>query len=466
MKNYVLTLLLLFISTSCSQKIYPDRTQFIGDGDFVPRINICEYRSVQERPKQNENLAVALAISGGGSRASNFAMGVMLGLEELSLLSGHNALQEIDYLSTVSGGGFAGGTYINMLYSHQQQHPGWDFSLHHHLDKIKENLGHTYMNTLVKANFNPLLLFSLLDDGDILEREIDDHILGYENREDEKDDTKKSILLGDIFIDANDTQREVLYPMMIANATIFDKMVLFPFAPDILEAYQITGFTHRLKKVTGVSPYNMPLAIGIKASGSFPALISNSTLVSTYHGERQFLHLMDGALIDNLGYVTALEILKQEETAKKVLMVIDADNAGNGYTFSDKEQGKFSVQVFGRLPAGGIDARRAILETELENFNSFWGIESIVFSFNQLIKNNPAAPPQVIKNVKEEQQRLIQLMETNMAGLPYEDMQVLYDLLVNISTKYNITKLEQELLFLAGRKVVQMQKEDILRVLN
>ena len=459
LKNYILLAFYLLVGSSCSQKIYPDRSQFIGDGDFVPRVNLCEYRSVQERPHQNDNLALALAISGGGSRASNFAMGVMLGLEQIILENGYNALQEVDYLSTVSGGGFAGGTYINMLYKHYQQHPEEPFLLQNHLESVKSSLGYAYMTSLIKANLNPCLLFSLLDDGDILEREIDDHVLGY-------DESKKSILLEDIFIDAYDIEREVLLPMMFANATVYDKMVLFPFAPDILEAYQITGFTHRLKRVTGVSPARMPLSVGIKASGSFPALISNSTLISTYHKKRRFLHLMDGALIDNLGYVTALEILKQETTDKKVLLVVDADNAGNKHTFSTKEQGKFSVSVFGRLPASGIDARRAVLESELENLGDFWGFKPLVFSFNQLIRNNPVPPPKVIKKVKEEQKRLIQLLATNMAGLPYEDMQILYDLLVNISTKYNITKEEQALLLLAGQKVALMQKEAIIKAME
>jgi len=43
-----------------------------------PAIDLSLYRSVQERAGQNPEIAVAMAISGGGHRAANFAVGVML----------------------------------------------------------------------------------------------------------------------------------------------------------------------------------------------------------------------------------------------------------------------------------------------------------------------------------------------------------------------------------------------------
>ena len=49
-----------------------------------------------------EHLA-GLAFSGGGIRSASFAIGVLQGLASLKLLNW------FDYLSTVSGGGFAGG---------------------------------------------------------------------------------------------------------------------------------------------------------------------------------------------------------------------------------------------------------------------------------------------------------------------------------------------------------------------
>ena len=83
-------------------------------------VDLTGYKSVQTRAGQDASLGVAVAISGGGHRAGNFAVGVMLALEELtggpSAVS--NALMEIDYLSTVSGGGLAAATYVGSLHDH------------------------------------------------------------------------------------------------------------------------------------------------------------------------------------------------------------------------------------------------------------------------------------------------------------------------------------------------------------
>ena len=46
--------------------------------------------------------AVGLALSGGGIRSAAVSLGV------LQALNHHNALRNVDYLSTVSGGGYAG----------------------------------------------------------------------------------------------------------------------------------------------------------------------------------------------------------------------------------------------------------------------------------------------------------------------------------------------------------------------
>ncbi|PBJ12870.1 hypothetical protein [Flavobacterium sp. ACN6] len=84
----------------------------------IPAINLSEYKSVQERDSrfQNPNIALGVGISGGGSRAQFFSMGVLLGLEEVQEESSkRNFLNEIDYFSTVSGGCYSAGYYLTIL---------------------------------------------------------------------------------------------------------------------------------------------------------------------------------------------------------------------------------------------------------------------------------------------------------------------------------------------------------------
>src|SRR5579872_663608 len=49
---------------------------------------------------------LGLAFSGGGIRSATFNLGVLQGLAE------HEVLKEVDYLSTVSGGGYIGAWFI------------------------------------------------------------------------------------------------------------------------------------------------------------------------------------------------------------------------------------------------------------------------------------------------------------------------------------------------------------------
>src|SRR5262245_46196383 len=50
----------------------------------------------------------ALCISGGGIRSASFALGVIQGLARLGTAAKDSFLAKIDYLSTVSGGGYIG----------------------------------------------------------------------------------------------------------------------------------------------------------------------------------------------------------------------------------------------------------------------------------------------------------------------------------------------------------------------
>ena len=461
----------LCLMMSCSPKIVPDREIFLQDGESVPKVNLSYYKSVQERANQNPDLAVALAISGGGSRASNFGVGIMLGLEQIIQENGNNVLQEIDYLSTVSGGGFAGGAYIASLFEHHYSSRNkHDYKLGSHWNRcIKENLQQSFMGAILKNYLNPTLWFTFADDGDALERTVNDHVLGYKRRlhvDSLRDTPQRSILLGDLFVAKEDTSREVLFPMMFANGAVMDKMAIFPFSPDILDTYEIVGCTHRLRKMYLDSPFDMPLSVGIKASGSFPVLISNTTLESRYHPDFRFLHVVDGGLADNYGYETAFDILRQEKNVKqKVLFIIDASNAGMTKTFSKKQSGRNMFKVYATLAYSGLSAKSATAKPEVYTTSSAIEVESIFFSFSGLLDNNNATPPLEI-DVKKEQKRLIQELKTNMDGISDLDRQILYELLVNIGTKYTITLEEQELLLLGGQKIVLLQKDLILDVLK
>ena len=69
-------------------------------------------------------------------------------------------------------------------------------------------------------------------------------------------------------------------------------------------------------------------------------------------------------------------------------------------------------------------------------------------------------------HIKKERTRLLQLLRKDMQNISKIDLQILYELCLNVATKYSITPEEQELMIWAGRKVVDMQKEKIIGIFD
>jgi hypothetical protein len=64
---------------------------------------------------------IGLAISGGGIRSASFALGVLQSLDK------NNKLRSVDYLSTVSGGGYIGASLTWFNYLNKKKYSSWKF---------------------------------------------------------------------------------------------------------------------------------------------------------------------------------------------------------------------------------------------------------------------------------------------------------------------------------------------------
>ncbi|CAO3408515.1 hypothetical protein [Azospirillum largimobile] len=86
------------------------------NSDIIDRINADEGQAVDKRRKiysllQDRNNAVGLGLSGGGIRSATFCLGVC------QVLAQRGLLKEVDFLSTVSGGGYLGSFLTTYLTS-------------------------------------------------------------------------------------------------------------------------------------------------------------------------------------------------------------------------------------------------------------------------------------------------------------------------------------------------------------
>ena len=97
---FSLTFIFLLI-TSCSIK--KEGLYSYNQYTPIPKVEIDDYKSPQLRANQDAEKTIGLAISGGGSRAQYFGLGVLIGLDDIKI-GECSFLNEVDYISTVSGG--------------------------------------------------------------------------------------------------------------------------------------------------------------------------------------------------------------------------------------------------------------------------------------------------------------------------------------------------------------------------
>lgn len=318
-------------------------------------VNLSAYKSVHSRPHNNQQMAIALAASGGGYRAANLTLGTMMGLEKMKLPKQGNLLEEVDYYSSVSGGGFGVGYYLTQLHNHLMQSPHTPFSLSQHVEYMLAYDQNMLTNNTLSSN--PLcmdlteFLFFGKNRGFELEKRLSHTV--FKTR-------KGTLTLGDIFIPKG-SAAQVQLPYWATNSTIYQNAGSFPFAPDVLDTHRVTGYFHDNREYrSNGSPnfsYSMPVSVGATASASVPFAIPPTTLISNSSREPCYLQLLDGGLADNLGIYTALSFLLQDKSKIKVLIIVDASKSTTK-PFSRLKTPPENMALFWRVVTASTDANR------------------------------------------------------------------------------------------------------------
>lgn len=469
-----------------------------------PTVQIDKYKSVQSRINNNENLVVAIAISGGGERAGNFGAGILWGLESLICPDSpeRNALHEVDYLSTVSGGGMAAGAYISSMHTYYcirgnleqysfgsslKKGPSKKSCKKKYFEKyfkqcqsdypeqitdpcLRRHLERGYHNNILKFLSMPRVWFSDISRGDLLEDAFTREILAG-NWLEENLNSYKDITLGDIFIERSSNEKP-RYPYWICNATVFENGAIFPFTPDILECYRVEGYSHRLKPELLRDSFQVPIAVGMAASGAFPIAITPQRLQCNMDPASPYLHLVDGGVSDNLGVITALDLLHQsKEASQKVLIIVDAFTGPFVPYSSKKKPGAVPAYLsnhFSFIPLAGRRGhyRHVLSPLHIKCNDEASSITVVYLSFDDLRR------PSIDNNFEEDSNDVRDLWcelthydfnITNNAegflGSPWEFAR-------NIGTNYNVKAAEQDFLLAVGRFLVDYKRDKIKEALG
>ncbi|MCC6240058.1 MAG: patatin-like phospholipase family protein [Phycisphaerales bacterium] len=244
-----------------------------------------------EAPQLDQDgLFVGLALSGGGSRSANFAAACMFQLQRLGIL------QKVDYISAVSGGTLPAAYYC----THGKE---WN------PQNVQRVLTKDFATEVIVDTFVPwnlmALTFSDYDRGDLLASSFQRSLFSGKGR---------GLTFGDLRPDR---------PRLLINATNLQTGKRFVFSNETFDQLN-----------SDLSNY--PIAYACAASSAVPVLIHHVTLRDYSTIYKQFVHLVDGGIDDNLGIRTLIETYEaQQESARRqnlpqpyprgaVFIVIDA----------------------------------------------------------------------------------------------------------------------------------------------
>ena len=241
----------------------------------------------------SDGFFVGLALSGGGSRSANFSAACMFELERIGLL------QRVDYISSVSGGSLPAAYYC----SAPDGPDGWNPA------NVQERLTHSFATDLYVSILEPWNLLALMftdkDRSDLLAESFRSVLFTRNGRE----------------LTFNDLRPD--RPRLLLNATDLQSGRGFIFCNESFDELN-----------SDLSRY--PLAYGVAASAAVPVILHQVTLRDFSTIFKQYRHLIDGGITDNLGIVSLLEtydaqVRAAESTNKPdpypngvVLFVVDA----------------------------------------------------------------------------------------------------------------------------------------------
>lgn len=281
----------------------------------------------------NDDVLVALAISGGGSRAAYFTTSVMFKLQ--NVIEGIDLLKEVDVISSVSGGSLPAAYYcISMDELGHTTRSGriWEEKT------VKELMSRNYQARWIGNNFWPTsffrVLFTAYDRSDIMAQTLEDNLF----------DTK-SFGSPLTFYDLNPER-----PYLILNAT--DATADYGEEKHFGNVFTFTDEDFIGKLNSDLSTY--PIAWGVMASCAFPGVFNHMTL-RDYRDDtkKRYVHVFDGGNGDNLGLESIKKIILKsmfwgEQPAHKhyVVILVDSYQSGSGQDPTDYDPRSLISNVF------------------------------------------------------------------------------------------------------------------------
>jgi len=350
---------------------------------------------------------VALAISGGGSRAANFGAAVMLELQQRGLL------EQVDVISGVSGG-----TLPAVYYGLGDKAGAFTEP------SVREALGYDFQSSWIRRWFLPQNIFR------------------YWLSDFTRSDIMVQVFNNELYHEATFADLRP-HPKILLNATVHNDNTRFTFTDErfaglhsILAGYRVAN--------------------AVNASSAFPGAFQDVTL-EWYMNPSQYVHLYDGGPIDNLGVQAVLEYLNRNilGTSLKGLfpkgclfIVIDATPASEHPELDKGQSSRSFIDYF--VDTNALDAMDAML---MESRRSL--LEKMSIPVGSLDREMRGRLPVNDLDQCGCEVRHIALRQLRYAGETDDELE-LADRVTQIKTKFWLSKEEQDDLFRAAKLLMKL----------
>jgi hypothetical protein len=488
---------ILSLSSCDSNNLHVSKNNYVQ----LPKIQSTTYKSPQEREKQDRNNTLGISISGGGSRAQYFGLGTLIALDEIKK-NETIFLNQIDYFSTVSGGGFAAGYYLSLKKNNVLKSRTL-------LDFWKSQDRKDVLQEYLFKSANATSIFKLWGyERNLIFKSypsmIDRELLQYNKKY--NDTIIKRLYLRDFFIPEN-SDKKVLLPMFVTNGTVYNNGERFPFMPHIIDYMKVSGSSLPNESFSDIDHgYGFPLSYAISGSAAFPGVLPMLKL-TIKDDNNNVVGIIDGGAVDNLGFKTLFELLNADKSnnIKKRALIVNC--AGFGLEEQLVTNEKIGIgKLLKKSLLYSVDINLLNSETEIPDLATKHSIDYVKIGFLTLkdeFKKMNSDPR--YSNQKSELDSLVKLIERkkndwedvyrdfakrdpfrdynkikssynfdNISEIPTSrfsefgllEVFELFELSSQIETKIKIYPWEKEVLILAGRYAVYLKSNQIAALLN
>ena len=353
---------------------------------------------------------VALAISGGGSRAANFGAAVMLELQK------RNLLEQVDVISGVSGG-----TLPAVYYGLGDKAGAFTEPA------VREALGYDFQGSWIRRWFLPQNIFR------------------YWLSDFTRSDIMVQVFNNTLYHDATFAELQPR-PKILLNSTVHNDHTRFTFTDDRFADLHSVLASYRV-------------ANAVNASSAFPGAFQDVTL-QWYIEPAQYLHLYDGGPIDNLGVQAVTEYINRNILGTSldrlfpkgcVTIIIDATPASEHPELNKGQSSRSFIDYF--VDTNALDAMDAMLVESRRSLLAGMGIP--VARQDQEVRGR--LPVNDLHQCGCEI-RHVALRQLMYAGESDSDLEMA-ERVTRIKTKFWIGEDEQNDLFKAARILMNMLDE-------